>query len=56
MYIHLIKRVKASDYDSTFEFDKYGNRIKSELINIAKKYNSCTEYKYDKKGNLLTRY
>ena len=50
------KEGKASDYNSTFEFDKHGNRTKSELINAAKKYKSCANYEYDKKGNLLRYY
>ena len=50
------KEGKASNYYFTFEFDKHGNRTKSELINVAKKYHSCTIDEYDKKGNFLKSY
>ena len=47
---------KASDYYSTFEFDKFGNRTKQEVFNAAKKFNGCTKFEYDKKGNILRYY
>jgi hypothetical protein len=50
------KEGKQKEYFSTFEFDKHGNRTKSEFIDNAKKIYDCTNYEYDKKGNLLTYY